>query len=67
MHAGGSDDNDQEVEVSVDDEKSDVSHQSDVKLEISEDLGKRKENEENIMEGKDNKDMKTGYDKDDKK
>ena len=42
MHAGGSNDNDEEVKKSVDDEKSDVSKQSDVKLKISEDLGKRK-------------------------
>ena len=34
MYAGGSDDNDEGVKVSVDDENSDVSYQSDVKLEI---------------------------------
>ena len=52
MHAGGSDDNDEGVKVSVDDENSDVSHQSDVKLEISEESGKGEKHEENIMEEK---------------
>ena len=36
MHAEGSDDNDEGVKVSVDDDNSDVSQQSDEKLETSE-------------------------------
>jgi hypothetical protein len=62
MHAVGSDDNDEEVKVSVDDEESDNSQRSDVKLKISEDLGKKNENKEDKIEEKENEDIQTGYD-----
>ena len=55
----GSDDNDEGVNVSVDDQKSDVNEQKDEELEASEESGNRADLDKNIMEENDNEDMQS--------